>query len=561
MLQVGMALHSLGPEWREWALVIWKTWSERSPKHDEEELLHCWQGFKDDRAGKVTMGSLMMWAKAAGWKPQSTPKEVRELLNIANSGRAQTRLQELDDRFFVVRNDGGKCVVAEVTEDRDGVQIYNSMLWRDWTPGYNNEFMPDVDGKKPVPLGNYWFSTKAKRYDGVALEPEGKLVLPGNIFNLYRGRGRLAQKGDWRLLAGHIYRVLANGDKQTFEYILRWMAWGLQNPGKPAQAAIVFRGEEGTGKGLLARAYAELFKPHVHMARGLDSVAGQFNKSLKTSLFVFVDEAAVTKGYRDSFFSLITEPTISIREMRRDYITAYNRLKIMMSSNHDFVVPAGPNARRFVVSDVNNYYAENGECPKKERKDYFDALYREMDNGGIEAMMHDLLAIQLNDWHPRQIVYNKSLSLQKQITLQLDPLDNWFWHGLVAEGRLPNNYGGNRPSNTVLASRLLDEARAYSDRGAREINPTSLGRFLAKHGCTKKCESAGNVWVFPTLLELREKEAAQYGFEYDDGGTEWNEVKEPAPAEAPATAPTFADVADFNKWLKNKDRSSARPLQ
>src|SRR5262249_48663330 len=156
----------------------------------------------------------------------------------------------------------------------------------------------------------------------------------------------------------HIRSVIANGNEVTFRYIINWMAWGVQNPGKPAQVAIVLCGAEGTGKGVLARAYSEIFKPHIFMTSALRHVAGDFNKSLMTSLFVFLDEAEVSQKYRDSFYSLITEDTISLRAMHRDAITVPNRLKIMMTSNHDFVVPAGENCRRFVVCDVSSHYTE-----------------------------------------------------------------------------------------------------------------------------------------------------------------------------------------------------------
>jgi hypothetical protein len=56
-----------------------------------------------------------------------------------------------------------------------------------------------------------------------------------------------------------------------------------------------------------------------------------------------------------------------------------------MTSNHDFVVPAGENCRRFVVCDASDRYTENGEYPAAERRAYFKALYSEIDNGGIEV--------------------------------------------------------------------------------------------------------------------------------------------------------------------------------
>ena len=47
----------------------------------------------------------------------------------------------------------------------------------------------------------------------------------------------------------HIAEVLAAGDPASLEYIMKWSAWTVQNPGERAEAALVFRGGKGSGKG------------------------------------------------------------------------------------------------------------------------------------------------------------------------------------------------------------------------------------------------------------------------------------------------------------------------
>ena len=86
-------------------------------------------------------------------------------------------------------------------------------------------------------------------------------MLPGNVLNLWRGFAVVPRKGNWRLLLAHIKRVLAAGDPKAAEYILRWIAWTLQNPGRPAEAVLVFQGGEGAGKGR-ARVLLKIFGLH-----------------------------------------------------------------------------------------------------------------------------------------------------------------------------------------------------------------------------------------------------------------------------------------------------------
>jgi hypothetical protein len=55
-----------------------------------------------------------------------------------------------------------------------------------------------------------------------------------------------------------VREVLAAGDQGCADYILRWAAWALQNPAEPAEAALVFKGGQGTGKSTFGRAMTRL---------------------------------------------------------------------------------------------------------------------------------------------------------------------------------------------------------------------------------------------------------------------------------------------------------------
>jgi hypothetical protein len=67
--------------------------------------------------------------------------------------------------------------------------------------------------------------------------------------------------------------------------------------------------------------------------------------------------------------------------------------------------------------------------------DFFKRLNAQMASGGLAAMLHDLLAIDLGDWRPsRGIPKTKALAEQK--ALSLDPVSRW-WMGLLDRGWLP----------------------------------------------------------------------------------------------------------------------------
>jgi hypothetical protein len=60
-----------------------------------------------------------------------------------------------------------------------------------------------------------------------------------------------------------------------------------------------------------------------------------------------------------------------------------------------WVVPAGADARRFFCLDVSDR--------RKQDTTYFDAIVRQMDNGGREALFHELLARDLSDFNVRKV--------------------------------------------------------------------------------------------------------------------------------------------------------------
>ena len=126
-----------------------------------------------------------------------------------------------------------------------------------------------------------------------------------------------------------------------------------------------------------------------------DNFTGRFNMHLSKALLVFLDEAmwAGDKKAEGKLKSLITEPTILFEPKGIDSLAMKNYLSVIIASNEAWAVPSTGDERRFFVLDVSDEKRNNAE--------YFDALYKERDSGGAEALMQELLEweikIQLRD--------------------------------------------------------------------------------------------------------------------------------------------------------------------
>jgi hypothetical protein len=172
-------------------------------------------------------------------------------------------------------------------------------------------------GNDLVEVSRLWFKWRGRRQyfnRGIVFEPSGPLDVPDDMINLWRGFGIKPQKGDWSLLRTHLLNVICIGNKEHFDYLIRWMAYAVQRPKEPIGVAVAFKGAQGAGKGVVARTLGKIFGKHfAHVANG-EQLTGRFNASLATSCLVFLDEAlwAGDRKGEGVLKALITEPRLQL---------------------------------------------------------------------------------------------------------------------------------------------------------------------------------------------------------------------------------------------------------
>lgn len=317
------------------------------------------------------------------------------------------------NRHFAVAKYASRIVIAQTSGEK-----LEFLDVEDFHRMFANKFITFTtkNGEtKRIPLSKSWFTSRDRREyvnPGVCFKP-GAEDRPG-MLNLWRGFGVRPKAGDWSLMKAHINDVVCCGNEKHLEYLIKWMAYGVQHPDQPIGVAVALRGAQGAGKGILFRTYGSLFGQHfVHIAQG-SQLTGRFNASLGNAVAVFLDEAlwAGDRQGEGVLKALITEPTLQLEAKFRDPITVPNHLRIMIASNADWFVPVGSGDRRFLVLDVANTYAGT------QHKEYWDALYRETENGGRAAMLHDLLAMDLNDFDVRAVPDTAAKTEQKLHSLR-----------------------------------------------------------------------------------------------------------------------------------------------
>jgi hypothetical protein len=334
---------------------------------------------------------------------------INRALESDDDGRAvMAVLNEMNEKYALV-NEGGRVLIYAPRERRERV-TYDRMTVADLNLLYKNKLvtLTSESGERrkhnPADLWLAW-PDRLEYPGGVVFDPR-KEHKPDEL-NLWRGFGVEPKRGIWTLMLRHMRDIICAGKGDQFVYLISWIAYMLQNPAKQGEVAVVMRGVEGCGKGILGRALKKLLGQHGLQITNAKHLVGNFNIHLRDCVFLFADEAffAGDRQHRGALKAIITEPTLPVEGKFQNVVEADNYLHLLMASNEDWVVPASLDARRFFVLDV---------LPDRVRDfAYFKAIEDQMENGGYEAMLHQLLHLDLSRFNVRDVPQTAGLQEQK----------------------------------------------------------------------------------------------------------------------------------------------------
>ncbi len=330
-------------------------------------------------------------------------------------------VDEFNARHGVCRV-GSQTVI--VTEEGDEVTFSKPEAWATF---YANRTQTVKTGNKTVvvKLWPAWMQHEQRRtYARVVFAPNRKTE--SAIYNLWRGFGVAPRPGDWSLMYNHLLDVICDGNDRHFDYLMQWCARAVQEPGgdRPG-VAVVLRGKQGVGKGMFAQHFGQLFGRHfLHLIHDTHLI-GRFNSILRGKIVVFADEAVFAGDPKAAnvLKGLITERWTPTESKGIDPVVTESHMNLIMASNSSHVVQADPDARRLFVLDVADIHRQDSA--------YFAALQNQMDTGGREAWMYDLLHHPWQDVNLRTPPRTDALMNQK--LQSLDPVRG-YWQSCLDDG-------------------------------------------------------------------------------------------------------------------------------
>jgi hypothetical protein len=388
-----------------------------------------------------------------------------------------------------------------------------------------------------VPADKFWKENPKRHQKNLVFKPAG--TTDQSEYNLWRGYGvepRIGWEKQYRLLQ-HIREVICRCDHAKFKYLIRLLAWMVQNPDKHSGVVIVLKSrKQGTGKSTLGKVMLDIFGQHGALIDDKERLLGRFTDWLETVCFVLAEEILWAGDHKatDRFKSLVTGDTIQVERKFGCCRQVANRLKIMATTNHDHAVAAGVQDRRNVVYDVSDERAGD--------KAWFDKLYQDLADGGTSEFLYFLQNVRLGDWHPRQIL--KTAETAEQQRMSGDSISQWSQacveaDAVVGAGR--GAYGSDTTLDlgTAIASDALREAYTGFCRqnGLRALSTDGFGkacgemfgprkRLPAKQNPTGKATRRPWGYHVPNGKKWQEKVDARLGIQkYRRHGRSWRPLR------------------------------------
>jgi hypothetical protein len=428
--------------------------------------------------------------------PPLEQKEVRSVVRsilryppVADS-LIDKMVSELNEEYAVVKI-GDKVRVLELTSP-DLVLLRRE----EFRFFLSNQYVSN--GETRIPVVDIWLKSPARRqFSSVVFEPGATDT--GNAWNLWRGWSVEARAGDCSLFFDHVRENICGGEEELFRWVIAWFADLFQNPREKPGTALVLVGKQGTGKTIVGKIIGQLLGNSYKMVASAHQVTGQFNAHMSDCLLLQAEEAfwAGDKVGESVLKHLITSDVHRIERKGIDSIQVRNFVRLLVTSNSDWSVPAGLEERRFCVIEVGDSRIQD--------KRYFGDLLRQMDTGGFEALLDHLLRVDCKGVDLRTTPQTGALFRQKIATLTAEA--SW-WLDILVNGFLPGDREG---MGEVPRYCIFDSFISHGQKTGRRRrgSETAIGMFLQKHvpGLRRDLAQYGEdtvpSYVFPALEDCR----------------------------------------------------------
>lgn len=510
--RTGMAIHHETEGSKE-GFALWCEFSKRSAKFDLNDSKRVWRSFKNRTGRPYRMASIVAIAREEGLEidnleddfedqiddlgpaggmfddilgdgepvrkklSKSQQKLKKDEVNHALGIDAPKWVQRINKKHALARV-SGKTVVMDF--HHDGRVSYGTV--GDLHNLYENDRRAKDDTTEAITKA--WMREKGRRtyMEGIVFAPNREVE---GAYNHWQGFSVETYKGrnpidGCALFLKHLKGVICSGNEERYRYALQYWAHMIQKPEDKPGVAFVVKGKKGTGKDTIAEYMGEIIKNHYITIANKDQLVGKFNQHQEKCLLLHVQEGFWAGDKRDEgpLKYLITSRDVMIEPKGLNAFPVKSVLRVFISSNERWVVPASDDERRFFVLNVSDKHRRDHE--------YFKALRAEMNGDGPAALLAYLQDYNISDFEVRDVPDTEALAEQK--VQGLKNVERW-WISVLEHGSLSAGHDGGGITDLAWASGVVkiekDEFRDSYARWMRsrrydgeEVNEREFGRRM-----------------------------------------------------------------------------------
>lgn len=472
--------------------------------------------------------------EAGGWDladevPEALPFDPKTLIKTAPEYRpmGDAVIERFNRRFCMVMIGGQAVILHEDGSDMDGRTNIKYMSVNGFQAYYGNRQV--MVGKQQVPESTYWLKHEERRsYKDIVFEPTRTT---NDAYNLWKGFSvEPDPSGDWTLLEEHIRQNIASGDESLFRWLIGWFAHIVQEPNKKIGTSLAIRGKQGTGKTVIGKIMGQLYRPHYVLVEDSRYVLSNFNSHMASTLLLHADEAFFAGDPRNvgKLRGMVTSDTHRIELKGKESVEVSNHIRLLVTSNSDFIINAAFEERRFAVVDAGEGRLQD--------KPFFKAMWKQMKNGGFGGLLYHLQNFDLGTTDVTSIPNTQALQEQKVHSLEGVAR---FWFERLFQGQITPNHRGVWPeyvSVDDLYSAYIRRSEDYGERRRADMPTFSreLKRLFPRRTLHKRkglvtrdgrdgFKTESDDWVYELFSLAEQREA----FKAVAGNIDWPEEQQP----------------------------------
>lgn len=402
-------------------------------------------------------------------------------LHVAMGSRVVRTQIEL--RLLALKWDKVSARAAHNTTGQGGEDNFDlpaDVLLRDFSLIYTTETAFDGQRRRIIGLSalraaagkaivRQWLEHPTRRTvmpDQVVFDPTGTTD-PAITCNLWGGWPTQPRAGNCEHILELFEYLCSNEENQreVYQWLLKWLAYPIKNPGAKMQTALLVHGPEGFGKNLIFGAVRAIYERYGGIF-GQTELESQFNGWASGKLFMIGNEV-VTRvelyHQQGRLKNMITETEWQVREMYLPPRIEANHCNFVFFSNRIDIAKLDREDRRYCVLWT----------PAHLSPEFYRDVAAEIENGGVAALHQHLLDLELGNFGPHT---KPPMTAAKQdlINLSLDSTERFFqaWK----EEQIPVPFAPCRSEHLYPAYRLWAQGEGVPKPAPNYVLLAAIGK-------------------------------------------------------------------------------------